>query len=252
MAKNEAIFIRSFGEVSGAAPPGRVSAINEPATTSFRTCRPRPFRTPEDPRPALGSSDKQAAMTSLQNSADGVAVVPSEGVATPAVASSSLVPVVDSVNAEKPPTDDEIEGTLAGLPGLPSNFGSTFSYVKNQGHEERTGFGLTFNASDTETTAVAAAASAAVSETAEEKEDEKPVGCWSSFVDFLYLGPRVVNEPEYTQLTKRAILIIISVTGILGPLTGSIYSPALPAVKADFQTTTEWVNGTLTAGVIAL
>jgi hypothetical protein len=145
------------------------------------------------------------------------------------------------MESDKPPTDQEISNVLHGLPGLPSTFGNTFSYSKNEGHEERDGFGVTFNAGKS-------MASVGV-----EIQDAAPKpGCWGHFYDFLMLGPKVVNEPTYTPVMKKVVLALISVTGILGPLTGAIYSPALPAVKEDFQTTTEWVNATLTAGIIAL
>lgn len=117
-------------------------------------------------------------------------------------------------------------------------------YTKNEGHPERDGFGNTFSAQP-------GTASPGVAPQINEEPAHK-TGMLAAFMDYLYLGPKVANEPDYLPLTKRLVLIIISITGVLGPLTGSIYSPALPAVKAEFHTTTEWVNGTLTAGILAL
>ncbi|KAI9006467.1 major facilitator superfamily domain-containing protein [Hyaloraphidium curvatum] len=189
-----------------------------------------PPRTDAELRPAVEDDGSQSAASHGESEASSSPVTLIASSADPA-ATTDRPPALLATPTARP-------GALA---NLPSNFGSSFSYAKNEGHEERDGFGNTFKAG-----------SVAVETAPATEEQAAPKGFFAKFRDYLMLGPTVVNEPDYTKTVKQFILIIVSVTGILGPLTGSIYSPALKNVQQDFNTSSEMVNATLTAGIIAL
>ncbi|KXS12877.1 MFS general substrate transporter [Gonapodya prolifera JEL478] len=56
----------------------------------------------------------------------------------------------------------------------------------------------------------------------------------------------------YTLQRKRVILAVVSITGVLGPLMGTIFSPALPDVERDLSTTDVLANLALTLSQVGM
>ncbi|KXS15349.1 MFS general substrate transporter [Gonapodya prolifera JEL478] len=68
---------------------------------------------------------------------------------------------------------------------------------------------------------------------------------WS---DFVARGPPLVRTP----MRKNIILSIVALSGLLGPLTSAIYTPALTIVQNDFATTDLLINLTITVATLTL
>jgi hypothetical protein len=64
--------------------------------------------------------------------------------------------------------------------------------------------------------------------------------------DSLAKGPPA--KPPYSAFSparRRFILIIVTVAGFYGPLSGSIYLPALPVLERAFDVSTQVINATV-------
>lgn len=63
----------------------------------------------------------------------------------------------------------------------------------------------------------------------------------------------IKSTPSYTALSishQRFILAIVTVAGMLGPLAGNIYLPALPVLSRQFQRTETEINVTVTVFMV--
>lgn len=56
----------------------------------------------------------------------------------------------------------------------------------------------------------------------------------------------------YSKGWKTAIIAVCGLTGVLGALTGSVFSPALPYMQAEFGVSTVVANLSLTVGILSL
>ncbi|KAJ3337655.1 hypothetical protein HDU93_000733 [Gonapodya sp. JEL0774] len=90
--------------------------------------------------------------------------------------------------------------------------------------------------------------SSIISSTTSSTHPNKSSRAWNA-ATLILAGP---SAGTYTFRRKRVILAVVSLTGVLGPLMGTIFSPALPDVERDLNTTDVLANLALTLSQVGM